>query len=214
MLRIIGSSSSSCIILHHHASSCIILHHLASSCIILHHASSCIILHHLAREAGLDSRLLYRHCRVVSSGSRKPNLLMRVLCSGPQSSVNLRTSNIYMYFIHFMYTDLSLFHIRIKNICCADCFVAFILLGLLYVPLKCAAWSFVADGSVRELEEGQDHWTLDTKARRLTRKRSWQTRLGGEAPFSKLVTRWVIHTKAGNVAGELGLEVRHLFRSW
>ena len=26
-----------------------------------------------------------------------------------------------------------------------------ILLELLYVPLKCAAWSFVADGSMREL---------------------------------------------------------------
>ena len=42
-----------------------------------------------------------------------------ILSTGPQSPVNLRTSNIYMYFIHFMYTDLSLFHIRIKNICCA-----------------------------------------------------------------------------------------------
>ena len=74
-----------------------------------------------------------------------------------------------------MYIDLSLFHIgNIEHLCHTDCFVAFILLGLLYVPLKCAAWSFVADGSMRELEEGRDHWTrLDTKARQSTRKRSW-----------------------------------------
>ena len=84
--------------------------------------------------------------RVPVYANRTWSFLHMILSTGPQLSVNLRTSNIYMYFIHFMYTDLSLFHIRIKNICCADCFVAFILLGLLYVPLKCAAWSLLLMG--------------------------------------------------------------------
>jgi hypothetical protein len=82
-----------------------------------------------------------------------------------------------------MYTDLSLFHIRIKNICCADCFVAFILLGLLYVPLKCAAWSFVADVSMRAGGGSRGETTTQGWTRRLASQpgdEAGEQGLGGE----------------------------------
>ena len=51
--------------------------------------------------------------RVFRFTQTKPgHLLMRVLCSGPQSSVNPRTSNICMCFIYSMYIDLCSFHIE------------------------------------------------------------------------------------------------------
>merc|ERR1711983_589940 len=66
-----------------------------------------------------DCRLTFMQTlprRVFRFPQTKPDhLLMRVLCSGPQSSVNLRTSNIYMCFIHSLYVDLCSFHIKYRT---------------------------------------------------------------------------------------------------
>ena len=63
------------------------------------------------------------------------SFLHMILSTGPQPLVNLRTSSIYCALsicsIHFMCIDLLPFHIEIEHLCHTDCFVAFILLGLL-----------------------------------------------------------------------------------
>ena len=83
-----------------------------------------------------------------------------------------------------MYIDLSLFHIgNIEHLCHTDCFVAFILLGLLYVPLKCAAWSFVADVSMRAGGGSRGETTTQGWTRRLASQpgdEAGEQGLGGE----------------------------------
>ena len=81
-----------------------------------------------------------------------------------------------------------LFHIRIKNICCADCFVAFILMGLLYVPLKCAAWSFVRDWSMSvegETASTAPSWLTTTSTRSRTASLPPQATRGSEAALQR-----------------------------
>ena len=125
------------------------------------------------REAGLHSRLLYRHCRVMCSGSCKPNMIIcscafDVLVLSHQWTFVPVTSTCILSILCILICVLFIWNI--EHLCQIDCFAAFILSMDIETSLCSlwSAWSFCAWWVYERAETGaglETRWTREPDTR-------------------------------------------------